>query len=292
MRSQGLSTAQVIQSLKEQGVSPREINEALSQSEVNQPSQNSQPGINPQSSQTPQNPNPPQTAPEPQTQLQNPTDNFAGQVNDPLTQQMPSQQPPEPISNIQTQQMSPSIMPQQETQQVQQLPQPPHPDQSIQQNNQPVVYEQNQPYPEYQPIGSEESYEPYQEYSSGVDIETITDLANQIIEDKMQKMKKEMITFSKVSRNMEAQTNELKRRLEKIENTIEALQMSIIKKIGDYGEDIKKISKELDATQDSFSKMVDPIMDKERKKIQNPSKEEKSKPPKTKKSDSFEDYLR
>ena len=34
MKSKGMSTAQMIQSLKEQGFSPKEINEALSQSEI------------------------------------------------------------------------------------------------------------------------------------------------------------------------------------------------------------------------------------------------------------------
>ena len=45
MKTQGLQTPQIIQSLKEQGVSPKEINEALSQSEIKTEVTGGQPGI-------------------------------------------------------------------------------------------------------------------------------------------------------------------------------------------------------------------------------------------------------
>ena len=64
--------------------------------------------------------------------------------------------------------------------------------------------------------------------------------------------------------------------------------MAIIRKIGDYGEDIENLSKEIRATQDSFGKIINPLAEK--------AKEEKNKEPskntKTKKDDSFENYLR
>ena len=86
-------------------------------------------------------------------------------------------------------------------------------------------------------------------------------------------------------------------RLKKVEDLMQELQLAILKKIGQYGEDISTISKELQSTQDSFSKLVNPIIDNKRKtsSIEEPtSKKPKSSSKSRKKKDSmnFEDFLR
>ena len=71
------------------------------------------------------------------------------------------------------------------------------------------------------------------------------------------------------------------------------LQSAILKKIGNYGDAIADISNELQATQESFSKLVNPLLDEKRKtksikkgkKTNNSSRKESS-------SGSFEDYFR
>ena len=104
---------------------------------------------------------------------------------------------------------------------------------------------------------------------------------------------------------------QINRRVSKIENGFEELQIAIIRKIGDYGENIEKISKEISSQRESFSKILDPLTDniRELQKITGTSNTEQVETKhktethsagsrenesrrKSKKSTSFEDYLR
>ena len=103
----------------------------------------------------------------------------------------------------------------------------------------------------------------------------------------------------------------------KLEDIFTQLQISILKKIGEYGSDIKNISNEMVKTQESFSKILNPLTDniRELKRIsdeKNPSsnlRQEETKKDITKnttnnnlnnkkrtssinKNPSFDDYLR
>ena len=76
--------------------------------------------------------------------------------------------------------------------------------------------------------------------------------------------------------------------------------LSILKKIGEYGDGIQNIEKEMQSTQNSFSKMVNPLTDniRELQKItgtsSKPTPKTKSRTTKSSKKDkvNFEDYLR
>ena len=154
---------------------------------------------------------------------------------------------------------------------------------------------QDSSYPQYQ----------YQEYQppNTTDIETINDIASQILEEKTKNFKKELILLTKFKKESEEKIKQIDVRLTKIENNFEELQIAIIKKIGDYGEDIKNISNEMHSTQESFSKILNPLTDKFRgieepeetempktEKLQTNSKTKKT--PSKKPETSFEDYLR
>jgi len=128
-------------------------------------------------------------------------------------------------------------------------------------------------------------------------------IASQIVEEKTKHFKKEISSFTNFKREIEEKTKQLDNRLTKIEGTFEELKLAIIKKIGTYGDDIKNLSHEMRATQNSFSKILDPLTDNIRE-LQNItgnksiSKEQTKKPAKTpitktkKTKTSFEDYLR
>jgi len=90
------------------------------------------------------------------------------------------------------------------------------------------------------------------------------------------------------------------------------MQSAVIRKMGEYGESIQGISKEIRATQDSFAKVINPLMDKKRgistnfqePETQEVQEEQPKAQPKAKKqppansgsreqgSASFEDYFR
>lgn len=181
----------------------------------------------------------------------------------------------------------------------------------MQQSTDPNVSYEEQP-AEYAPPSPEEyvpdpnqasdGYQTYQQQPT--DIETINDLAEQIVEEKNAKFKKDIEAINKFKENAEKDLEHLNQRLQKIENVFNELQVSILKKIGEYGENINNISKEMHANQDTFSKMLNPIINNKREQLKEPEKraippitptEQAQTQPKRalkNKDPGFEDYLR
>jgi len=261
LRQQGKNEPEIADVLRQEGVSPKEITEALSQSQIK--SEIGQPEI-PQEQQTPQ-PGQPPTGQPPQ-----------------YTSEVPPQQ----------EQMQPSMMqqpPGQPPQEPYPTEPPPAPGQYAQEQYStepaaPGQYAQEYPEPAYE-----------QPADYGTDVETINEISEQIVEEKTSKMKKQITSLIKFKESAQLEIERVSNQLAKIESTMNELQMTIIGKIGEYGKDIQNISKEMTASQQSFSKVLNPLTDNIRELRKITGKEPTKKPkPKTskKKSDSFEDYLR
>ena len=250
MKKEGKSGQEIIKTLGEEGVSPRQINEALSQLDIKSAvsaEENMQPSI-----------------------MQTAEQTTVGMSSSSESNQEVS---------------APAAQYAQEEGQQNYNPQPTEQEQ----------YTPTQPYvQDYSP-----GYDSSQSYASqGVDIETIRDITNQIIEESLDKLKEQLSSAGKMKTEISAKVQEIENRLEKVEGIIQQLQFSIIKRMGEYGEAVSDISKEIKATQDSFSKLVNPIMDKKRgiteeqsEKKQKPA-ERKSQEKSGKSNVSFEDYLR
>lgn len=281
MKQQGLTEPQMIDSLKQEGISPREINEALSQSKIKSE-------LDPQAPIIPISPT--QEMPIDQLGQQMPSQRPTPEMPTPPQQQMPPTQempisPPQqmpPQQQIPETQMQPSIMGAEMP--MEQMPAEIPPATAM-------------------PTGQEMPY--YEEYQpqQATDIETINDIAEQIVEEKIDPIKKQITDFTRFKNELGLETETINQRLSRIENTFNELQMAILRKIGGYGEDIKNIAREMHETQDSFSKIVNPLTDniRELKKLTGSSKTEKTRPrPKTKKGKKkgskadldFEEYLR
>jgi hypothetical protein len=102
--------------------------------------------------------------------------------------------------------------------------------------------------------------EPYEEYSSensntGIMIE----IAEQVFLEKIEKIEKQMENFTEFKTNLQSKTNDLSNRLKRIETTIDKLQISILNKIGSYGENLNSIKKEMSMMQNSFGKIVNKV---------------------------------
>ena len=82
---------------------------------------------------------------------------------------------------------------------------------------------------------------------------------------------------------MESRVSRIDERLKKIEAIIEKLQTAILGKIGSYGQSLQEIKDEIKATQQSFAKIINPLVDKANRQIKTSKKSKKS---------NFEDYLR
>ncbi len=112
-------------------------------------------------------------------------------------------------------------------------------------------------YPDYQPQSSYQEYQPPQQF----DIETINEMVEQAIEEKNESLKKQISSFTRFKEDSSIQIERINQRLEKVENTISELQIAILRKIGEYGNDIHSIAREMQSTQNTFSKIVDPLTD-------------------------------
>ncbi|VVB78648.1 Uncharacterised protein [uncultured archaeon] len=275
MKQQGLNDAQIAGSLRQEGISPKEINDALSQSKIKS-ALNSNPEA-PGMEATPSN------YPMEQSMGQAQSDYGLSQPSQPVFPSAPPQ--PQEYSGVETQDYVPSA----ETEGA-------DPGQGYS-----ADYA-----PDYQ--GGEQAYTEYQPKSGGVDIETINEICEQTVDEKTEKLKKEISSFTKFREETSFEVQKMNERLTRMENNFNDLQMAILRKIGGYGEDIKNISREMHETQDSFSKILDPLTDNirelqritgkdsSREEVPQQEPEEKPEPPPRKpirkEKNDFEDYLR
>lgn len=241
MKQRGMLDQQIFRYLREEGVSPREISDAISQSRIKGAI----------------NFNNDEEFPE----ITQPINSMAMQKSI-MSKGKPSQR--EGYESYPSETYSPeypTLYPGQPYSETSGEPYAPYSETALQEPL-PEVYQ------EYSPDFS--SYQEYQPPQS-TDIETINEIAEQITDEKIDRFKKEMSSFTKFREEMISEITKMNERVQKIESLFDELQMAIIRKIGSYGEDIKNISKEVQITQASFSKILDPLTEniKELQKITN-----------------------
>jgi len=258
MKEKGLSDEQISQQLKEQGVKPLEIQEALEQAKIKA-------AISPDETQ--QETVPPQTPTPPETQ------SLEAEEMRPSILPPPTTTPQPQVSEIA--QAPQETVPAPETAPIQ--PQPTEPA--------PVVEET----PEYIYPTPQAYYPEYQPYQPQAETETVTEIAEQIVDEKLNKLKKELSLFSNFKTTAERKIKNIDERLKKIEEIIDKLQASIIGKIGSYGQSLQDIKKEMFLMQESFSKAL-PGFKKPKTKITTAKKKQVKKT--GKKKSGIEHYLR
>ncbi|MCX6748129.1 MAG: hypothetical protein NT076_00845 [Candidatus Pacearchaeota archaeon] len=172
--------------------------------------------------------------------------------------------------------MQPSLMAQ-ETQEY-------NPNQEQQEYAQQPNQEQTQQYPQYQQY----SYPQYQEYQPTSD--TISEISEQIVEEKLNQVKKEIFKLSDFKTLSSKKLEDLNSRLERIESMLDKIQSSILGKIGEHMQNVQDIKQEMGMMQESFSKALNPLMSR----ANSQRHQEKPQPKlerKQKNKESFEDLL-
>ncbi len=124
---------------------------------------------------------------------------------------------------------------------------------------------QQEEYPQYEPspqasyqeyqqpqTGYDSSQEEYTQYSSAISPDTITELTEQAITEKLSPLKTQMEKIIDMKTTLSAKISHLSSRLERIEKIIDRLQLSILQKVGDYVNNVDEIKRELIETQKSF----------------------------------------
>lgn len=127
----------------------------------------------------------------------------------------------------------------------------------VQQNYPPQNYPpQTQGYaPEYQ-----DQYAQYQQQAAP-DTETITDIADQVVQEKFAEFNKKTGDLVAFKNDTREKLKDLDERLKRIENAIDQLQRAIIGKIGEYGENMSYVRKDLENVHDTMSKLMNPLVD-------------------------------
>jgi hypothetical protein len=107
-------------------------------------------------------------------------------------------------------------------------------------------------YPQEQQMAPQEGY-----YQGSVSPDTISEIAEQVIQEKIKEISNKVQQHSSFKSLAEAKLESLDERLKRIEKIIDKLQMSIIQKIGEYGTSIEDLKKEVVETQKTFKSVVD-----------------------------------
>ena len=149
---------------------------------------------------------------------------------------------------------------------------------SIMQQTNPVPSPQETYSPQSQEISGQEMYPPQQEYSQefypeegyeyqsgGIDTNTIIEVAEQVFSEKIKKLKKQIDEINEFKTLAQIKIENAGQRLKRIESIIDRLQASILEKVGSYGENLENIKKEMSMMQDSFGKIINPLLDSTRR---------------------------
>jgi len=297
MKKEGLNQNQISQRLQEEGVTPKEINEAMEQSNVKAAvgtektgnMQGMQPSVmTPNTEEVPQAPVPssltqsPPAIPSPKTQPRQP-------LQEPPQTQPTPQAYPEQSYPQQFQEPYP-------TEEVPQAMMPEAPEPGMSGWNEPTTQELGGGY--YQDYQQPAQYAPYAQYQYpeyGQDTDMAAEIAEQVVSEKFEKISKQLSEAIRLKTEMDGRISSIDERLKRIEIIIDRLQASIINKIGDYGKNISDLKDEMILTQESFSKVLKPLKSKtektstERKKT---TKKRTTKKRGRKRKGNFEKYLR
>ncbi len=189
MKTQGMSEEQIASSLVSQGISPRQVIDAINQSKIK------------------------------------------NAVNKEMEEGM-----------------QPSIVNQGENVPIQQL------EQNYSQQNYSDPYAQggyNYP-PQGQEIYPQGGYDP----NSGGDSNLMIELAEQVFSEKAKGIQKQLDELNELKTLMQVKLDSLESSVKRIESIIDKLQMSVLDKVGSYGQNLESIKKEMNMMQETFAKTL------------------------------------
>ena len=299
-----MNDSQIATALQEQGIQPREINDAISQSTikdaVSNPMDQSQPMNQAQGRDgLPQGMN---GVPQGATQG---AQGATQEVNQGGMQ--PGMQPSMlDVQNQQPNQNQNQGMPQQPMNQPQGIPQQSTQPQGMQPqgNLEPLTQEMGdpmaggvpqpgqapEPYPEEQAGGYASEYgagydqQPAQEnYGDYASQDTMSEVASQMVTEKTKTLSKKIKDLEEMGTLLTAKVEKIDERLSRIESLIDNLQTSLLRKATAQEQNIGDIKSEMGAMQDSFGKIINPLVSSARKKRKTSTTKKKKKPTKKKK---------
>jgi hypothetical protein len=104
--------------------------------------------------------------------------------------------------------------------------------------------------------GAYSSYPQYQSYQESMSSDVITEIAEQVVTDKLSLMQDKVEEVADFRSVAEAKLKNVEERLERIESILDKLQLAILQRVSEYVDDVKGMRKELQETQKSFKAMA------------------------------------
>ncbi len=102
------------------------------------------------------------------------------------------------------------------------------------------------------PQDNYQQYPQYQPYQESLSSDLVTEISEQVVNEKLSAMKDKLETAIDFRTVAEARLSGMNDRLMRIEKIIDALQISLLQKVGEYVNNTVDIKKELEETQKSF----------------------------------------
>jgi len=116
--------------------------------------------------------------------------------------------------------------------------------------------------PQYeQQYAAPEAYGEYAEGGAGgVDTETIEEIAEEIVNEKWEGIKDKISDLIEWKEYTEKRLKGMDDHVKRIESSLDSLQVALIGKVQEYGQNIKNLGKEMQDLEGAFSKVLSPLV--------------------------------
>lgn len=138
-------------------------------------------------------------------------------------------------------------------------------------------YSEQEQYPQtqYPEEYSSQEYYPQEDYGyegGGSDTDTLIEIAEQVFSEKMKPIQKQIEHLNEFKVLAQTKIDNISDRLKRIELSIDHLQSEILEKVGSYGRGLENVKKEMGMVQESFGKIVNTLADKSEHRHHHPAK--------------------
>ncbi len=94
-----------------------------------------------------------------------------------------------------------------------------------------------------------------------MDPDTISEIAEQVVAEKFAEFRKKTGDIALFKETIQDKVLDIDDRLRRIENSIDKLQHAVIGRIGEFGDSVSSIHKDLENLHDTTSKLMNPLID-------------------------------
>jgi hypothetical protein len=111
--------------------------------------------------------------------------------------------------------------------------------------------------PQYDQSYSGQSY--YQ--PAGLDTETISEIAEQIVIEKFEDFSRRVGDLVSFRLDINDKIKDIEERIKRLEASLDKVQQAVIGKIGEYGDNLSLIKRDMSSIHDTMSKLMNPLID-------------------------------